>query len=730
MLRLLAALTLALGAASASAQPVPSVLVVRVLDAHEGTPLPGATVRLGGTPFGATTDDEGLAAVHGAPDGPAGLVVTFVGYAESRLGVVLPRADTVEVRMEEDEEELDELVVSTTRTRRSIADTPTRVEAIGGEEIEEKINMDPSGIAMVLNESPGIAVQQGSAVSAGASFRIQGLDGRHTQLLRDGRPLYGGLGGGLSILQTPPLDLAAVEVIKGPASTLYGGGAVAGIVNLVPKRPSETAERSVLLNATSAGGLDAAGYYAKRGARTGVTALVSANAQRAYDAEADGYTNLPAVRRLTAAPTFYAYGRGVLEVGLAATAEDRRGGAVGAVRSGAAGYAERNTSERLSGHAAYDRPLSESARLRLRTGGSTFRRALRVPAYRFAGRQTSSYTEASAGARVGAHDLVGGLDLRTDLFDQTDGVAAPANPDDVGAGTAGDLGHDHAALGAFVQDTWDVGPAVAVEGGLRVDRHNRFGTFVLPRASVLVRPAPGVAVRAGGGLGYTAPTALVEAAEAVAFAGVAPLGPDVRAETATGGSVDADVRTTVAGRVALSVNQAVYGTRLRRALTAGYDRGGRLVFTSADSPTTVWGSETTARLAAGDVSLFLGYVFLDAHREAAGARVHPPLTARHRTYTVLVWERHGAFRVGAEAYYTGPQERTDGSRTPGYWLAGLMGERRFGAVRAFVNFENVLDARQSLTEPFVTGPPTAPRFAEVWGPTDGFIANAGLKIAL
>ena len=58
-----------------------------------------------------------------------------------------------------------------------------------------------------------------------------------------------------------PLDLQQVEVIKGANSTLYGGGAIAGLVNLVTKKPGIEPETSMLLNATSAGGLDASGFH-------------------------------------------------------------------------------------------------------------------------------------------------------------------------------------------------------------------------------------------------------------------------------------------------------------------------------------------------------------------------------------------------------------------------------------------------------------------------------------
>ncbi|MBK6587226.1 MAG: TonB-dependent receptor plug domain-containing protein [Acidobacteria bacterium] len=85
--------------------------------------------------------------------------------------------------------------------------------------------------------STGIQVQQTSATSNTQTVRIQGLDGRYTQILKDGFPAYGGFSGSLSLLEIPPLDLKQVEVIKGPSATLFGGDAIAGVVNFVTKDP-------------------------------------------------------------------------------------------------------------------------------------------------------------------------------------------------------------------------------------------------------------------------------------------------------------------------------------------------------------------------------------------------------------------------------------------------------------------------------------------------------------
>ena len=199
----------------------------------------------------------------------------------------------------------EEVIITSTRTSRSITNTPTRTEVISGEELDEKANMKPGDIRMLLGESTGIQTQQTSATSNNYSIRIQGLDGRYTQILKDGFPLYGGFSGGLSLMQVAPLDLQQVEVIKGSASTLYGGGAIAGLVNLISKKPKETRELNFLSNATTAGGLDLSGFYAQRFGKIGLTLLGSRNASAAYDPAKIGLTAIPKVRRYTIHPRLF-----------------------------------------------------------------------------------------------------------------------------------------------------------------------------------------------------------------------------------------------------------------------------------------------------------------------------------------------------------------------------------------------------------------------------------------
>lgn len=104
-------------------------------------------------------------------------------------------------------------------------------------------------------------------------MRIQGLQGQYAQILRDGLPLYGGFAGSFGLLAVPPLDLRQVELLKGSSSTLYGGGALAGLVNLVSKTPTPgTPQYAATLNQTTLNETNLNGFAARRGARWGYSA--------------------------------------------------------------------------------------------------------------------------------------------------------------------------------------------------------------------------------------------------------------------------------------------------------------------------------------------------------------------------------------------------------------------------------------------------------------------------
>ncbi len=279
----------------------------KVVDNNSQEVLIGVNIFLEELSLGTTTDFQGLAQLENIPSGSYTTSFSYIGYENYSFVIDVPSSDNMFlIELNTAASELDEVVVVSNRANRSIANIPSRIEVLT-DEVEEAATMDPSKIAHLLMHTTGVQVQQTSATSGSANVRIQGQYGRYTQILKDGFPIYGGFTGGLGILQIPPLDLRQVEFVKGSSSTLYGGGAIAGLINLISKEPAEEDELSVHLNMSHIGNVDINSFYSKRSGKLGITVFASSNTNTLYDVDEDGFTDVPEVQKFNLNPKLVYY---------------------------------------------------------------------------------------------------------------------------------------------------------------------------------------------------------------------------------------------------------------------------------------------------------------------------------------------------------------------------------------------------------------------------------------
>ncbi|MEP6700767.1 MAG: TonB-dependent receptor, partial [Bacteroidota bacterium] len=245
-----------------------------VKDAGTGEPLTGVSISLKGSGKGNSSDANGKVTIKNIPNGRQVFIISNTGYKEQSAEINFPvKSDSIFIiTLEPDEKEMEQVIISSSRTDSRIENTPTRVEVIGTEEVEEESGVKPSYIASLLGDVAGIQTQQTSAATGNTDLRIQGLPGDYTQLLRDGMPLFGGYSGSFSILQIPPLDLKQIEIIKGASSTLYGGGAIAGLINIISKKPKlGVKERYLLINQSTLRESNFNVYLSERDKKIGYT---------------------------------------------------------------------------------------------------------------------------------------------------------------------------------------------------------------------------------------------------------------------------------------------------------------------------------------------------------------------------------------------------------------------------------------------------------------------------
>lgn len=482
-----AALLGGIPAAEAAAQ-----VVVRGRVMSEGAPVSHATVRVRSTGIGTLTDHTGAYRLSGLRPGVYTLVASGPGYAAASHEVRVVAGD---VAMADFELEIaamrsDPIVVTGTRKEIRLSESPVKVEVVSAAHLERR---PTSSLVDALESVNGLYQQVDCGVCYTNSIRINGLEGPYTAVLIDGAPIMGALAAVYGLNGIDPAVIEQVEVIKGPASTLYGPEAMAGVINVITKDPRFSPVLSGHAYGSSDGELNVDFSASPRS--EGIQGLVSGNLfrlDRFIDRNGDGFSDVPRQERvaLFAKVTVPRDGRDALDVFGRYYAEDRSGGERGwgdQDRGSGSVYGESILTERVELVGRY-RPLGDERVV--------------VDFSASAHEQDSWYgtTEYMAEQRVAhgtavwnplateSHDLLLGAALRYQTYD-----------DDTPATAAMERSW---IPGVFAQHEAAIAPRLRALGGLRLDHHSEHGWIASPRLNLKWTPAPVTAIRLNAGTGF------------------------------------------------------------------------------------------------------------------------------------------------------------------------------------------------------------------------------------
>tara|TARA_R110002167_G_scaffold42935_14_gene130057 strand:- start:2715 stop:4799 length:2085 start_codon:yes stop_codon:yes gene_type:complete len=619
---------------------------------------------------------------------------------------------------------VEKIVVQATRSGRIADEQPIRVELINREEIEEKAAMRPGNISMLLAETGGVRVQTTSPALGSANIRMQGLYGRYTQLLADGLPLYGNQTASIGLLQIPPTDIGRVEIIKGSASSLYGGSALGGVINLVSRKPGDTLKGEALLNITSKDGQDLTTYIEvplMPSLQGSITA--GAHHQAVTDVDNDGWIDLAGYERYTARPRLYWQGDDgqALYTTVGLMSERRDGGTMpGGTVSDGNPFVQTQDSERLDGGLVFTMPVFNHLTLNSRASAMRQRHEHGFGLVLEDDQHESYLLESSLAGYSENTDWVIGAAYQADKF---------------ASQTFSQFDYSYEVPGLFSQLDYVFNQVITASLSARLEKHSEFGTQFSPRLSLLYRPGD-LTVRASYGRGYFAPTPFVEEIEAAGLARLEAIS-DINEESAQTASLDF---TYTYDNIESSLTlfganiDNVTGLEAFALNDVGAADSVRLVNAAGESK--IRGSELLLRYYWRDVKLTASYLYLDATEltpDTSSQRREIALTPKHSAGFVAMWEQHGNFRAGFEAYYTGAQRLTDNPFTDyskPYWHLGLMGEIAVGKFSWFINLENLLDVKQTDEHAMIlpTRAPSGQWTTDIWSRNDGFIVNAGVRV--
>jgi len=203
-----------------------------VLNEQTREPVPGATISISDSSNSVTADDQGRFSISI----PAGLSlrVTATGY-ETKM-IIPDNGVRLIIKLKSLQKELETVVVTGTMKAVRRSESPVTVEVYTPQFLKK--NPAPSIFESLQNVN-GVRPQLNCSVCNTGDIHINGLEGPYTMITIDGMPIVSSLASVYGLFGIPTQLIDRIEIVKGPASGLYGSEAIGGLINIITKSPDK-----------------------------------------------------------------------------------------------------------------------------------------------------------------------------------------------------------------------------------------------------------------------------------------------------------------------------------------------------------------------------------------------------------------------------------------------------------------------------------------------------------
>ena len=446
----------------------------------KGEALPFVNVYLKNTKLGTFTNENGFFELKDIPNGNYTLVSSNIGFEKKSIKIMLSGNEKIVKNFSlDDTNSLEEIVISGTLRPVSKSNSPVSVEVYSATFFKK--NPTPSIFESFQNVN-GVRPQLNCNVCNTGDIHINGLEGPYTFVLIDGMPIVSGLSTVYGLTGIPQALIERVEVVKGPASSLYGSEAVGGIINIITKKTANAPTLATDVSSSSWGEVntDIGMRYNASKKIEGMLGINYFNFQNRIDNNGDNFTDVTLQNRISLFNKINIKRKSnkVLTIAGRYVYEDRWGGEIDwgkKYRGSDVKYGESIYTNRWETFGTYELPTSENINFQFSANGHFQDSFYGTDA--FDAEQLIGFGQFTYNKQIREkHDLLIGMAYRYTYYDDNTFATLDEN------GIANKAAITHLP-GIFIQDEIALNTQNNLLLGARLDYNSIHGRIVSPRVN-------------------------------------------------------------------------------------------------------------------------------------------------------------------------------------------------------------------------------------------------------
>lgn len=624
-----------LAVAAAQAQEAPTGRLKGTVQS-DGRPVPFASIGFADIKTGTVSDSAGVYELAAVPAGRHLLQVSAVGYVKYAQPVQVKAGGItrLDVRLQPAASSLNEVVVTGTLKPVSKMESPVPVDVYTPVFFRKN---PTSSLFDALQNINGVRPQLNCNVCNTGDIHINGLEGPYTMVMIDGMPIVSALSTVYGLSGIPNSLVERVEIVKGPASTLYGSEAVAGLINIITRDPATAPLLTADVFSTSWREYNAdLGLRFNAGKARGLLGVNWFNYQHPVDNNGDGFTDVTLQHRISVFNKWIFPRRERRVASLAARYyyEDRWGGQMEWSphwRGTDSIYGESIRTNRLELIGAYQLPLRE--KIMLQYSFNIHDQHSAYGATWFLANQKIAFAQLTWDKQLGRHNLLTGIPFRYTYYNDNT-VATPAATNTY-------------LPGVFVQDELKLHPHHTLLLGLRYDHNSVHGSIFTPRFAYKWAPTDQDVLRLNFGTGYRVVSVFTEDHAALTGARTVVITGDLRPEKSWNLNLNY-VKKISLNNAFLGLDMSAFYTRFSNKIIPDYDTSpDSIIYSNLNGHAISRGLSLNADLAFSfPLKVLAGATLLDVHTvENKGGKTvkeRPVLTEKvaatwTMSYTIPGW---------------------------------------------------------------------------------------------